>query len=89
MGHSGFDGTLIKPRLRTDKVRGPSDGAISKRDEYETKTGELWKETGRQKQVKEEERWQQVAGLLVQAADMVVGRASTTSEIPLLDPLRD
>ena len=37
----------------------------------------------------EEGRWQRVAGLLVQAADMVVGRASTTSEIPLLDPLRD
>ena len=63
MGHSGFDGTLIKPRLRTDKMRGPSDDAISKRDEYETKTGEFWKETGREKQVKEEERWQQVAGL--------------------------
>ena len=57
--------------------------------ETRTKTGELWKETGREKQVREEERWQQVGGLLVQAADMVVGRASTTSEIPLLDPLRD
>ena len=33
MGHSVFDGTLIKPRLRTDKMRGPSDSATSKRDE--------------------------------------------------------
>ena len=88
MGHSGFDGTQIKPRLRTDKMRGPSDDAMFKRYQYETKTGELWKGTEREKQVKEEERWQRVAGLLVQAADMVVGRAPTTSEIPLLDPLR-
>ena len=89
MGHSGFDGTPIKPRLRTDKMRGPSDGAIAKRSEYETKTGELWAEMKRTKQTGEEGRWQRVAGLLVEAADMVVGRAPTTSEVPLLDPLRD
>ena len=40
-------------------------------------------------QTGEEDRWHRVAGLLVQAADMVVGRAPTTSEVPLLDPLRD
>ena len=89
MGHSSFDKTTIKPRLRTDKMRGPSDGAISKRDEYETKTGELWAETKRTDQTGEEGRWQHVAELLVQAADMVVGRAPTTSEVPLLDLLRD
>ena len=75
MGHSGFDGTLIKPKLRTDKMRGPSDGASSKRDEYETKTGELWEEMKRTEQTREEDRRQHVAGLVVQAADMVVGRA--------------
>ena len=76
MRHSGFDGTLIKPRLRTDKMRGASDGAIFKRGEYETKTGELWEEeTRRTEQMREEDRWQHVAGLVVQAADMVVRRA--------------
>ena len=63
---------MIKPRFRTDKMRGPSDGVISNRDEYETKTGELWEETKRTEQTGEENRWQHVAGLLVQAADMVV-----------------
>ena len=65
MGHSGFDGTPIKPRLRADKMRGPSDGAIAKRNEYETKTGELWAETKRTEQTGEEGRWQRVAGPLV------------------------
>ena len=57
MGHSGFDGTLIKPRLRTDKMRSPSDGAVAKRNEYEAKTGELWAETKRTEQMGEEGRW--------------------------------
>ena len=70
-------------------MSGPSDGAISKRDEYETNTGELWEEAKRTEQTGEEDRWQHVAGLLVQAADVVVGRAPMTSEVPLPDPLRD
>ena len=55
MGHSGFDGTPTKPRLRTENMRGPSDGAIVKRNECEARIGELWAETEREKQAKEKD----------------------------------